>query len=471
MSDANPRKFDLNIEKILEGWEVRHALREVIANALDEQALTDTRDVTIAKDSRGAWHIRDYGRGLKYEHLTQNENKEKLRNTNKVVGKFGVGLKDALATLDRRGVGVTIRSKHGDVSLEVIPKHGFSDVETLHAVISKASDANLAGTDFCFDKAADSDIDGAKDFFLKFSGETVLDNTKYGQILRRSSTGKARIYVKGLLVAQEEKFAFSYNITSLTAAMNRALNRERTNVGRTAYADRVKDMLLASTSGDVAETLADDLMRIEQGTSRDEVKTWSDVAVHACQILNASKKVVFVAAQQRTSASDAINHAISDGYKVVTVPENIKERLHGIKDIHGRPVRDLDVYIREFADSFQFTFIERNKLSASERENFDMRGKIAKLVGGLPREVKEIKISETMRPDFASRCDAVGLWEPSNHRIIIKRSQLRILEAFAGTLLHEITHVATGYEDVTREFENGLTTALGKAAARAVMPA
>ncbi len=96
MSDANPRKFDLNIEKILEGWEVRHALREVIANALDEQALTDTRDVTIAKDSRGAWHIRDYGRGLKYEHLTQNENKEKLRNANKVVGKFGVGLKDAL---------------------------------------------------------------------------------------------------------------------------------------------------------------------------------------------------------------------------------------------------------------------------------------------------------------------------------------------------------------------------------------
>ena len=56
MSDENPRKFDLNIEKILEGWEVCHALREVIANALDEQALTDTRDVTIAKDSRDAWH-------------------------------------------------------------------------------------------------------------------------------------------------------------------------------------------------------------------------------------------------------------------------------------------------------------------------------------------------------------------------------------------------------------------------------
>ena len=35
------RNFDLNIEKILEGWEVKHAIREVIANALDEAALNE----------------------------------------------------------------------------------------------------------------------------------------------------------------------------------------------------------------------------------------------------------------------------------------------------------------------------------------------------------------------------------------------------------------------------------------------
>jgi hypothetical protein len=33
-------EFDLNIERVLENWTVAHALREVIANALDEQALT-----------------------------------------------------------------------------------------------------------------------------------------------------------------------------------------------------------------------------------------------------------------------------------------------------------------------------------------------------------------------------------------------------------------------------------------------
>ena|SRR2546425_7321166 len=461
------RKFDLNIERILEGWEVRHAIREVIANALDEQALTDTPIVKITKDSKGVWHVRDFGRGLKYEHLTQNENKEKLRNANKVVGKFGVGLKDALATLHRRGIGVAIRSKHGDVTLEVTSKHGFSDVATLHAVISPPADTDVVGTDFCFRETVDADIAEAKKFFLKFSGETVLDSTSYGQILRRDTKGKARIYVKGLLVADEEEFAFSYNITSLTAAMNRALNRERTNVGRTAYAGRVKAMLLDSDSRDVAETLADDLIRMEQGTSRDEVK-WIDVAVHACQILNASEKVVFVTAEQRTSASSAVNHALSDAYKVVTVPESIKERLHGMKDLRGNPVRDLDVYKQEFAESFEFKFVGLNKLSAAERAIFDMHEKVAKLVGGLPREVKEILISETMRPDFPSTCDAAGLWEPVNRRIIIKRSELRSLEAFAGTLLHEITHARTGCDDVTREFENGLTVALGKTSARAI---
>ena len=59
------RRFDLNIEKILDNWEVYHAVREIIANALDEKTLTRTQDISIFKDSSGKWHIRDYGRGLK----------------------------------------------------------------------------------------------------------------------------------------------------------------------------------------------------------------------------------------------------------------------------------------------------------------------------------------------------------------------------------------------------------------------
>ena len=48
--DAQVRNFDLNIEKILEGWETCHAVREIIANALDEQVLSKTEDVQISQD-------------------------------------------------------------------------------------------------------------------------------------------------------------------------------------------------------------------------------------------------------------------------------------------------------------------------------------------------------------------------------------------------------------------------------------
>ena len=77
-STATARLFDLNIEKILEGWELCHAARELISNALDEQALSSTKEITIAGVSERTWKIRDYGRGLRYEHLTQKENEKSL---------------------------------------------------------------------------------------------------------------------------------------------------------------------------------------------------------------------------------------------------------------------------------------------------------------------------------------------------------------------------------------------------------
>lgn len=457
------RNFDLNIEKILEGWETCHAIRELIANALDEQALSETDDVEISQDHDAVWHIRDFGRGLKYEHLTQNENQEKLQSPGKVIGKFGVGLKDALATLNRRGISVRIRSKFGDIALTQAPKYGFADVVTLQAVVLPPVDVKFIGTDISLRGTTEGDIEDAKHFFLRFSNESILDGTLYGQILKKDPNRNARIYGTGMLVAEEENFAFSYNVTSLTAAMRKALNRERTNVGRTAYSDRVKQMLLASNANAVADTLANDLVKIESGTNHDEVK-WMDVAVHACQILNTSEKVIFVTASQLIFNKDAVDHARVEGLKIVTVPENIKDSLQGVSDLKGNPVRDLSVYQAEWEQSFEFKFVKPEALSQAERSIYDQLKQITNLVGGVPKKVQEFKISETMRQDFLTGVEIQGVWDPSEGWIIIKRSQLSCLRDFAGTLLHEIAHAKTGYEDVSREFENELTDMLGAVA-------
>src|SRR5262249_40836732 len=144
MAQEAVRYFDLNIEKILEGWEICHALREIIANALDEQVLSKTKDIEIAQRN-GVWHIPDFGRGLRYEHLTQKANPEKLKNSAAIIGKLGVCLKGALATLNRRGVDVRFRSKFGDITLGTAAKHGFSDVKSLHAAVHPAEDSSFLG--------------------------------------------------------------------------------------------------------------------------------------------------------------------------------------------------------------------------------------------------------------------------------------------------------------------------------------
>jgi hypothetical protein len=375
LSKQEPQYFDLNIGEILDAWMPRHAVREIIANALDEQALTGTSDVVISETPLG-WLIRDRGRGLQYEHLRQNENIEKLKNSSKVIGKFGLGLKDALATLHRRRVEAEILSAHGDITVIERPKHGFEHVPTLHAVIRAPSDPGRVGTDVVLRGLDGVEMAAAKGFFLRFSDEEVLGRTPYGDILRRRAGRPGRVYVKGLLVAEEPAFACSYNVTSLTAAMDKALNRERANVGRTAYSERVKSMLLACDTPAVFEILAVEIGKLDKGTAHDEVK-WTDVAVHACKILNQKKKVVFASSADLEFSRDMVDQARGDGYGLIILPENIRAKLRGLRDDTGTPVRSLDVFTKAWVKSFKFDFLRFPCVGQLSTERQDREGEQA----------------------------------------------------------------------------------------------
>ncbi len=453
------KKFDLNIEKVLENWETYHAVREVIANALDEQLLTKSKDIELGQDKQRVWHIRDFGRGLRYEHLTQKENEEKLRHPN-LIGKFGVGLKDALATFDRRGVKVLIKSRFGDITLDRSEKYDFKDIVTLHACISPPSEPQLVGTDFILQGCSGAEIDKAKGLFLKFSGEKILEKTNFGEVLSKNSPS-SRIFINGVRVAEEENFLFSYNITSLTTAIKKALNRERTNVGRSAYSDRVKSVLLSCEGKVIAQTLVDDLKHFETGTLHDELK-WTDVSVHATKILNAVSKVVFLTPSELMQAPNYVDEAKKAGYQIVTIPENVRDKISGKNDLSGNRMQDLAQFKQTWNDSFEFKFVKPGNLTPSERAIYEATPKIVALIGGLPTNVKELKISETMRMETYAFVEASGLWDASTGAIIIKRSQLKSLEQYAGTLLHEIAHARSGAPDISSDFEKCLTDLLGK---------
>lgn len=461
--------FDLNIDRVLAHWTVPFALRELIANALDESTLTGTVDPVIEADKDGAWHIRDFGRGLRYGHLTQNESSEKRRHAG-VVGQFGIGLKDALAVCDRRGVGITLRSRHGDIHTERRAKVGFDDVVTVHAIVTSPSDPDLLGTDVVLTGVTAEQVAEAKALFLRFSGETVLEDTDYGQVLERDLGARAgRVYVRGLLVATEPNFLFSYNITKLNEPLRRALNRERSNVGRTAYTDRLKKMLTAATSTAVATALTDNLSRWASGTMRDELN-WKEVALHACRVMQNHKQVLFVTASQLAEGSPQLRYAEQDGYTLITIPNNLARDLRGMRDDLGRPMVDLTQYRKEWNDGFSYQFIAPENLTPAEQEVFASAAAVVAL--GCSRlgrrgKVAEIAVSETMRLSDEG-AQVLGVWEESNRRIIVRRDQLASRAQFAGTVLHELAHAQSGEPDNSLEFEDALTVLLGRVAQKAL---
>lgn len=456
------KNFDLNIDKILENWEVFHAVRELIANATDEQILTNTQKPIIFKDENGWWHIRDFGRGLRYQDLIQTENPEKLEHAN-LIGKFGIGLKDALATFDRRGITVLIRSRHGDISLARVSKHSFEELVTLHATVAEPSDPEIVGTDCCVFGVSEADIESAKKLFLCFTDAQPLEETRYGGIFP-SKTGSAGIYINGMKVADESNFLFSYNITALNASIKKSLNRERQNLGRSAYSERVRSILLASQTEAVAQALADDLQRITVGNSHDEL-SWLDVQEHAVRILSSKKKVLFISSSDLVQRPDLADTARSSGFQVLTVTENLATKIDGITDLAGQPVTAVNAFIRQHNESFQFSWISTNQLSASELVVWKHTERILGYIGGKPSCVREIKISETMSSGTFSSHETLGLWDSANGWIILKRSLLQSLETYSGTLLHEALHAKFALVDVSRDFESYLTELCGKLAA------
>jgi len=455
--------FDLNIEEVLEDWEIQHALREVIANALDEQVLSHSGEIQITKDRLGDWHIRDFGRGLRIDHFTQKENPEKLRALAGVIGKFGVGLKDALATFYRRGVGVTIRSAYGTYSLRRMQKHGFEKIQTLHVEYDDKPN-NMVGTEFVLSGVSDADMAKAKSLFLKFSGEVELDANVYGQIIQRPHAGPARIYILGVLANEEPNFLFSYNITSLTEGIKKRLNRERLNVSRTTYAERVRAILRNATSETVKNMLVEEVNKRAIGTQCDEM-SWIEISQMALNLMHERRNVVYFTERELQAAPQVADTATRDGYQIVIVSEQQKARLNEQVQAGGPQVRTIEGYLNEYNASFQYRFVDPASLRGVEKAVFAKTAHILSLAGVSPRQCPRVLISETLRVTVD---DSNGVWDNSIPAIVIKRSALSSLADYAGVLLHEMAHAMSGAPDVSRNFEVTLTRYLGLAASAAL---
>jgi len=454
------KTFDLNIVNILENWDLSHALREVIANALDEAIITGTKKPDIFKCDN-EWIVRDFGRGIKPEHLLQNENSEKTSHPN-AIGQYGIGLKDALATFDREGVTVTLKSRHGDICLQTHAKHNFELIRALHANVSPPTIPELEGTIVTLSNLPDDIVAKAKDMFLIFGENTPIESTKHGEVYRRRGDGGA-IYVNGLLVSQEPNFLFSYNITSINSALRKGMNRERQSLGRSSYAGRIKDILLEASSDQIVEELIQQIQTLSSGASKDEA-SWIDVQQRAVKLLSAKSNVVFVDAKEIENSPNLVDLIKRSGKSIVCVPESLNKKIEGDLDSGGKPVVGLKGFITDYNSSFEFEWILPEMMSPAESKIWNRLPEIERIYGGRPPHVRDIRISRTMCTS-GDLNDALGLWVQAHGLVVIRRDQLRSIQDFAGTIIHEFVHAETGFGDVSRNFESYLTKKLGQLAA------
>ncbi len=446
--------FDLNIEEVLEHWEPEHAFREIIANALDEKALTKTDDIKIYKDN-SAWHVRDFGRGVHYKHFTQNENIEKLQAPN-LIGKFGVGLKDALAVFYRNNISVEIRSKFATINLTMAKKPNFN-INTLHAEFSSTKDTNMVGTDVVIKNINDESVEKAKSMFLAFNEKAkLLEKTKYGEVYSEIGSDSSFIYINGVKVAEEGNFLFSYNITNIDSKIKKAINRERSNVGRTAYAETVKKILLNCKGTSVLSLLVEDLENIMKGTNRDE-SSWVGIASYAAETINKENEVVFMTPEQRANMTNQqVEILEQSGKKMILVTENVFSK---IKD---HVITDKDIY-DEYNERFAYEFVDYKDLTPQEKGVFDCKNVVISFLKEHNYKYRvKIRISETIFMDELGR-ETFGVFDNKQNCIIIKRSALEDRAHFLGVLIHEFAHFTSGYQDNTRDFENILTEMLGYA--------
>lgn len=455
------KKFDLNIGEILEHWSLPLAIREIIANAIDETALSKCKqDMVIEKgqDQKDqkedsdmvTYIIRDYGRGIRYENLVQDESAEKLKNT-KVIGKFGFGLKDAIATFVRHGIKFDIKSKHNSITVAKSAKHNFDEIKTLHAFVDSNVDKDFIGTEFILYNVKNRDMDDAKKFFLKYNDLPLLEETQYGEIYE-CKKGKAMIFINGIKISEEPNFLFHYNITSLTKVMRKSLNRERTNVGRTVYATRIKDILQKATDEKVISSLIDDIIKINKGTNHDEI-LYEPVKIYAIRHQNTHGNCIFLTQEELIANPDIMNDCNNRGKKMVIISNKTIKGLMKKTDMMGNPINT----ISQFKNGMIIPkgIIDTKSLEGKKLENFQMTEKILETAGFKQRF--SLFIVEKFETKYSF--SIAGLCQGENIYILI--SELSNLTRYAGTLIHEYIHATTHTVDSTRDFEEHLTEMIG----------
>jgi len=454
------KAFDLNTYTTLEHWNISHALRELIANALDETSLIEDENLPILTLSEnGDLLISDRGRGLQIKHFIQNEDDEKTKNNN-MIGKFGIGLKDAISVLHRYKKVIFIESKYLYIdTIELKSKHEF-DVKSLHVLIDNSKNIDFIGTTIKISNISQEEFNITKDHFIIYSERNLIHKTKHGEIYDKLSIDEPSvIYINGIKVNIEINWLYHYNITSITKEIRDKLNRDRNTLSKSVYADKVCLILKHSFYDNPSVKIKllkefDKLKNNERHCDEigyKEIKKLNESTLLGTitnHIIQENPNIIFATSQDIDHNRQSSTLAQINGKEVINIPLYLKEE---IKETNKEfPTLDRFLIQRQEQIKQDKKYISYNDLADNEK-NLLQKGK--DLLNNYFGRIPDIKIYELENSDHLGSCDGLN--------IDINRNQLNNEKKFYGTLLHEYVHYSSKAKDETSEFEHGLTDALG----------
>ena len=451
------KDFDLNIKRILTTWEVQHACRELVANALDEHVLChlDPKTVVITlSDDRLT--IKDQGRGITKFHFVQNESKEKVSNykNSQIIGHFGIGMKDAVAVLARKERTLEIKCRHGRYTFEYKNKYGHDDITTLHVIIHDDIPSDFVGTEITVHPITEDELNKTKDLFLMFSNRRVLFECDYGQVLS-NERGMSSIYVKGLRIDENQQYHYSFNIHEPSKGLRDKMSRDKNSISMGVYSTIVKKILTSTTKCDPLYQEIEGMI-LEKDTK--DLKTdigYKDVTVHFTQ----NMKMKVIVTQEQCRSRPGVYDEIKDRAQIVS-----KEQYEIISRSAGRKCQTIDEIMNIGTQHDEEIAFE--DMSTDEKATFDLGNDAIRsnpdIFGSfsMPKIVQNL----TVRGKKVNGVHSSG-------NILIDYNQLRTGGYnYFGTLAHEHAHKKSGAVDCTAAFEHCLTGMLGKCIDQFITP-
>ena len=260
--------IDLNIgQAYLSEWTEGMAIRELIANAMDE---TTNGNIDIKEAPEGVWKITNIGNEIKPENFVIKEGGKSKKKGK--IGKFGIGLKDAIGVLMIRGTGVRILTSEYEYVAEYRKKNKLINAKCLFINIYKNTREWL-GTQVILEKCSDDSIKEAESHFLIYRDKyMVVDTTEYGDILFEDDENKnGTIYLNGIKIAYESTFLYSYNIKVEEEILKKGISRERCDLSREVYKDILKMIINCIKSEDVLRGYYKRLIKTRDGSLKGEL--------------------------------------------------------------------------------------------------------------------------------------------------------------------------------------------------------